>query len=190
MAMVHRRESGEGMINYREIPCFEDVDMGAGSCGQEQGNEQTRSDQNQGQQYKNPEPVAYDPEVSPDPEVLLQDRPHIGLLQEGLGEVLDSEYLEVADEAVEHAHEEVDRGPVQPGDQLQGARDRVAEVDVAIVGDGGAPGDVPPQLVGCLEEEAGEDEAGPENHRTLQTWAEVSFEMFCKSTEFADLRVG
>lgn len=155
------------MINYREIPSFEDIGIGTCSCDQEQGDEQACSDQNEGKQDKDAETVAYDAEVSPDPEVLLQDQPHLGFLQEDLGEVLDSLYLEVANETVEHAHEEIDRGSVQPRDQLQSAGNCVAYVNVTIVRDRVATSDVPPQLVGCLQKKARKDEEGPEHQRTL-----------------------
>lgn len=78
------------------------------------------------------ETVADDLELLADVEVLPEDAlhphpPFLHLDEQGAGEVLEAEALEVADEAEEDAGEEVDGAAVHPGGHLEGAGEDVAE---------------------------------------------------------------
>lgn len=106
--------------------------------------------------------MAYDPESPPEPEMLLQDRHHLGFLLEDMRKVLQSEDVQVANQPVEDAHEDENRGPVEPRKQLQRTEDRVAHVEIPIVRNVGGSVDEPPELVCRLDSKTRENEPSPQ----------------------------
>lgn len=140
--------------------------MGLG--GVEKRSKLAGRDEEEGEQYERAESMTYDPQVLLYPHVLRQHGDDVGLLREDPGEVLQAEYLEVADEVEEHAHQEEDGSPVQPRAQLQHARDRIAQVHVPQERDPRSAGAVPPYLIRAFCTETGHHEDGQQLERSLE----------------------
>lgn len=90
------------------------VDIGIGACGHEKRGELTNCDEDESPQNEGSVSMAYDPQMSSDSEVLPENRDDIGIHLKDLGEVLETENLQAADEAEENADEEEDHRSVEP----------------------------------------------------------------------------
>ena len=104
--------------------------------------------------------MAYDSKVPPNPEMLREYRRHIWVNLEHQREVVQSQYLEKANQTEENAHKEKDSCSVEPRTDLHYASNSVAQVNIAQEGNLGGPWAIPPYLVSALSQKTGDNEDG------------------------------
>lgn len=115
--------------------------------------------------------MADNSELLPNPQMLFQNQSNIQFLSKSVGEILQSEDLQMASQSKQNTQQKEDRNPVNPrpklhqtakhigGDPIPKKRDRLPRP---------MAGRVPPDPVRGLDEETGQDEEGEDPERSIE----------------------